>query len=247
MFSVQGIEVQGTPLGTDTYIQEFLAHNCIKIPNYIHLLESITDGFVQFQLVKFCLNTCTQYMIANITLPPQEQFLSAQHRHIDTAIANAIPRESTRGSFRQWDKDDYDLAVTMLQKPHALGGCGMTPNVIAQTSAKVAMASRFLGLVGSLPPDEQNLYLPNRVVHDPDTWTAPHRLQLRREYDILVNNHGYLVQEMYTVQDPPDPPSDVLLLPPLKCLYKANVRMQEPPQPGDSRLCHRLNAPCLGR
>jgi len=96
------------------------------------------------------MSTCTQYMSANITLPPQEQFLSAQHRHVDKAIANAILKKGTRGSFHLWVKDDYDLAVTVLQKPHAFGGFGLTPNVIAQSSAKVAMATRFLALVGSL-------------------------------------------------------------------------------------------------
>jgi len=124
----------------------------------------------------------------------------------------------------------------------------MTPNVITQTSTKVAMASRFLGLVGSLSLEEQRLWFPNQVVHDPDTWTAPHLLHLKREYGVLVNKHGCLVQEMYTVQDPPaqTPPSEFLLLPPLNCFHKANVRNQEPPQPGDSRpLCHRRNTPCL--
>ncbi len=52
------------------------------------------------------------------------------------------------------------------------------------------MSSRFLGLVGSLTPDEQNLWILNQVVHDPDTWTTPHLLQLEREYDILVDKHG---------------------------------------------------------
>ncbi len=89
-------------------------------------------------------------MSANITLLPQEQFLSAQHRHVDTDITNSILKKGTRGSFDLWGKDDYELVVTVLQKPHAIGGFGLTPNVIAQTSAKVAMASRFLGLVGSL-------------------------------------------------------------------------------------------------
>ena len=37
------------------------------------------------------------------------------------------------------------------------------------------------------------------------------------------------------MQDPLAPPSDTLLLPPLKCLYKANERIQERPRPGDSR------------
>ena len=145
MFSVQGIEVLGTPIGTDTYIKEYVAQNCLKIIRDAEKHDPLTDGFAHFQLLKFCVNTCTQYMSANITLPPQEHFLSAQHIHVDTAIADAILRKGTRGSFRQWDKNDYDLAVTRLQMPHADGGFGLTPNTIAQTSAKVAMASRFLG------------------------------------------------------------------------------------------------------
>ena len=93
-------------------------------------------------------------MSANITLPPQEHFLSPQHVHVDTVSADAILRKGTRGSFRQWDKNDYDLTVTRLQMPHTDGGFGLTPTVISQTSAKVAMVSRFLGLVGSLHLDE---------------------------------------------------------------------------------------------
>ena len=115
---------------------------------------------------------CTQCMSANITLPPHEYFLSSQYRHVDMVITNAILQKGTRGSFWQWDNSDYDLTVTRLQMPNTVGGYGTTPNTIEQTSAKVAMASRFLGLVGSLSPDEQNRWLPNQVVHDPDTWTT---------------------------------------------------------------------------
>ena len=74
--------------------------------------------------------------------------------------------------------------------PHTDGGFGLTLNVIAQTSAKVAMVSWFLGLVGSLPLDEQRLCLPNQLVDDPDTWTAPHLLHLKREYVTLVDKYG---------------------------------------------------------
>jgi hypothetical protein len=96
-------------------------------------------------------------MSANITLPPREHFLSAQNIHVDTDIVDVILRKGTRDSFRQWDKNDYDLTVTRLQMTHVDGGFDLTPNVIAQTSAKVVMSSRFLGLVGSLPLDEQHL------------------------------------------------------------------------------------------
>jgi hypothetical protein len=108
-------------------------------------------------------------MSANISLSPQEQFLLTQHIHIDTAIAKAILKKGTRGSFHHWVQDDFDLSVTMLQKPHVLGGFGLTPNVLTQISAKVTMASRFLQLVGSLPPEEQKLWLPNQLAHDPDS------------------------------------------------------------------------------
>ena len=130
----------------------------------------------------------------------------------------------------------------MLQKPHALGGFGLNPNVLAQISAKVAMASRFLKLVGSLPPEEQQLWLPNQTAQDPDSWHAPHLLNLKMGYDILVNNHDCKVQEMYTVQEHPPSPNESLLLPPLESLYKTHVRNQELPQPGGvlDRLCHRL-------
>ena len=78
--------------------------------------------------------------------------------------------------------------------PHTDGGFGLTPNTIAQSSGKVDMDSRFLGLVDSLSPEEQNLWLPNQVAHDPDTWTTSH-LQLKRKYDILVDKYGCVVTE----------------------------------------------------
>ena len=40
---------------------------------------------------------------------------------------------------------------------------------------------------------------------------------------------------VHSVQDPPAAPSDTLLLPSLKCLYKDIVLIQERPQPEDSR------------
>ncbi len=55
------------------------------------------------------------------------------------------------------------------------------------------MASRFLGLVGSLLLAEQHLWLPNQLVDDPDTWTAPHLLHLKREYVSLVDHYGCVV------------------------------------------------------
>ena len=118
---------------------------------------------------------------------------------------------------------------------HDRGGYGMTPNAIAQMSAKVAMASRFLGMVGSLPPSEQSLWFPHQNVQDPNTWTMSHLMQFKHDYNILENKYNCVVQESFVVQDPPAPPSDTLLLPPLTSLHSALARNQELPQPGESR------------
>ena len=99
MFTVTGIEVLGTPIVTDAYIQDFVAQNNIKIMRDVEKIEPLTDGFTHFQLVQKTMNTYTQYMSANITLSPQEQFLSAQHIHIDAAIAKAPEREKVLESL----------------------------------------------------------------------------------------------------------------------------------------------------
>ncbi len=75
MFTTTGIEVWGTPTGIDDYIKDFVAQNNIKIMKDLDKLELLTDGFTPFQLVQKTMNTRTQYMSANISLPSQEQFL----------------------------------------------------------------------------------------------------------------------------------------------------------------------------
>ena len=63
----------------------------------------------------------------------------------------------------------------------------------------------------------------------------PHLMQLKHDYNILENKYNCVVQESFVVQDPPAPPSDTLLLPPLTSLHSALARNQELPQPGESR------------
>jgi hypothetical protein len=195
MFTVEGIEVFGTPIDTDSYIRNFVTKNCLKIVRDIEKLEPFTDGFTHFQLIQKTMNSRTQYMSANITIPPQEHFVSAQNRHVDIAVVNVILKKGTRNSFVDWPKQDYDMV----------------------------MGSRFLGFVGSLPLDEQKIWLPNQSAHDPQTWLAPNLLHLKEVYEVLLNKFNCKEQERYVVQDQPLPPSDTLLLPPLSSLYK--VRM----------------------
>ena len=144
-----------TPVGTDRYMKTIVAPNCLKIMQDTGKHEIRTDGFVHIQMLKFCENTRTQYVSANINIPDSDNIITSQHQHVDRKIAYEILQKGTRGSFRNWSQQDIDLATTMLQMPHGMGGYGMTSNVIAENSAKVAMASRFIGFVGSLSSSEQ--------------------------------------------------------------------------------------------
>jgi hypothetical protein len=123
----------------------------------------------------------------------------------------------------------------MLQIRHRMGGYGMTPNIIAQTSAKVVMTVCFLVFVGSLSSSEQQLWFPHQNVEDPVTWTLSHLIQLQHEYKKLVEDFNCDIQEFITVQDPPAPLSNILHLSSLTSLHSDTTRNMELPQPGEPR------------
>ena len=123
----------------------------------------------------------------------------------------------------------------MIQMSHSMSDFVMTPNVIAQISAKVVITSRFLGFVVSLSSSEHQLWFPNQNVQDPVTWTLAHLIQLQHEYKEFLENYNCDIQEFITVQDPPAPPSKILHLPPLTSLHSATTRNMELPQPGEPR------------
>jgi hypothetical protein len=87
--------------------------------------------------------------------------------------------------------------------PHAMGGFGLTPNVLAQSTTKATMGARFLGLLGSWPLDEQKIWLPNQSVQDPQTWLAPNLLHLKQVYEVLLTEFDCKEQDSYVVQDQP--------------------------------------------
>ena len=74
MFTVTGIEVVGTRIGTDAYIKDFVAQNSIKIMKDVEKLEPLTDGFTHFQLVQKTMNTRTQFMSAKSPYRPRSNF-----------------------------------------------------------------------------------------------------------------------------------------------------------------------------
>ncbi len=42
------------PIGTDTFVRNFVAKTCRNIIGDVENLDAIQDGFVHYQLVRFC-------------------------------------------------------------------------------------------------------------------------------------------------------------------------------------------------
>jgi hypothetical protein len=82
--STESIEVLGTLVGNDGFIQTFIAQNCLKIMGDIWKHACLTDGFVHTQMLKFCQNTRAQYISANINMPDSDNVITAQHKHVDS-------------------------------------------------------------------------------------------------------------------------------------------------------------------
>jgi len=52
-----------------------------------------------------------------------------------------------------------------------------------------------IGRIFKLPLEEQQLWIPNQLDRDPDSWTDPNLIQLKSEYGVLFNTHRCKVQE----------------------------------------------------
>ena len=69
MFTVEGIEVLGTPIGNEGYIKNFVAQNCVKIMRDIEKIEPLTDVLTHFQLIQKTMNSSIlQYKLSSEVL-----------------------------------------------------------------------------------------------------------------------------------------------------------------------------------
>ena len=77
----------GVPIGTDALVQNFVAKTCRAIIDDVEKLESIQDGFIHYQLLRFCQGTRLQYTNSHILLRNR---CVLQQQHVDCKIADAL-------------------------------------------------------------------------------------------------------------------------------------------------------------
>ncbi len=70
----------GVPIGTDAFVQNFVAKTCRAIIDEVQKLDAIQDGFIHYQLLRFCQATRLQSTDSHILLRNR---CVLQQQHVD--------------------------------------------------------------------------------------------------------------------------------------------------------------------
>jgi hypothetical protein len=92
-FCPEGFIGIGVPIGTDAFVQSFVAKKCRDIIDDVEKLDVIQDGFIHFQLLRFCQATRLQYINSHIMLGNR---CVLQQQHVDCKVADALLKKGTK-------------------------------------------------------------------------------------------------------------------------------------------------------
>lgn len=67
-FRPDGFVGIGVPIGTDTFVKQFVAKTCRDIIEDVEKLDAFQDCFIHYQLIRFCQATRLQYLNSHIIL-----------------------------------------------------------------------------------------------------------------------------------------------------------------------------------
>ncbi len=140
-FCPEGFVGIGVSIGTDIFVRDFVAKTCRDIIDDVEKLDAIQDGFIHFQLLRFCQATRLQYINSHIMLNNR---CVLQQQHVDCKIADALLKKGTKQHADGWDASSKDWAHMVLHLPHAEGGFGVTFNDVTKDSAFYTTTSRFV-------------------------------------------------------------------------------------------------------
>ena len=222
-FTAEGYEGLGVPLGTDAFVQNFVKDKCLAIIDDVDKLDSVDDGFIHYQLLRFCQATRLQYLNGQISIRNQN---SLQQQHVDRKIADALLKKGTKGAYTSWTQQDRAWVDMVLHLPHEQGGFGVTNNTVSRHAALYASTARFVAFLGTFPRDAQQVWLPGNTLDDPSTWVAPPLRMLQHLHEVLVQDYECTDQPAAAqLSQPPGPAGGAA----------AGAGAGQPPQPAGSQ------------
>ena len=185
-FCPEGFIGIGVPIGTDAFVRTFVTKTCRDIIDDVEKLDAIQDGFIHYQLLRFCQATRLQYINSHVMLPNR---CVLQQQHVDCKIADALLKKGTKQHADDWDASSKAWAHMVLHLPHAEGGFGVTFNDVTKDAAFYTTTSRFVAWVGAFPQERQKLWLPKDDLRDSSSWTSPPLVLLRDIHTKLITQY----------------------------------------------------------
>ena len=184
-FTAEGYVGLGVPLGTDAFVQRFVKEKCLAIMEDVDKLDSVQDGFIHYQLLRFCQATRLQYLNGQVPIENQNHL---QQQHVDHKIAEALLKKGTDNAHRDWIRQDRAWVDMVLHLPHEHGGFGVTHNTVSRHAASYTTNARFVAFLGTFALPAQQAWLPGNELNDPSTWVAPPLCTLKRLHQSLVQD-----------------------------------------------------------
>ena len=113
----------------------------VAIMEDVDKLDSVQDGFIHYQLLRFCQATRLQYLNGQVPIENQNHL---QQQHVDHKIAEALLKKGTDNAHRNWTRQDRAWVDMVLHLPHEHGGFGVTHNTISRHAASYTTNARFV-------------------------------------------------------------------------------------------------------
>jgi hypothetical protein len=101
---------------------------CQAIMEDVDKLDNIQDGFIHYQLIRFCPATRLQYLNGHIQLAHQN---AIQQQHVDHKIVNALLKKGT-GTNKSWNQQDRAWVDMRLHESHEEDGLKVTHNTVTR-------------------------------------------------------------------------------------------------------------------
>ena len=136
----------------------------------------IQDGFIHYQLLRFCQTIRLQYIHFHILLG--NRFI-LERQHVDYKNSDTFLKKGTKHHADGWDPASKTWTHMVLHLTHGEGGFGVTLNDITTDDAFYTTTSRFVTWLGAFTQEWQGLWLPKDDLKDSSTWSSPPLLILR--------------------------------------------------------------------
>ena len=160
-------------------------------------LDNIQDGFIHYQIIRFCQATRLQYINGHVQLANQNVLHSFEciQQHVDhtiTLACSAVLKKGTRDANKTLHQQDRAWVDMRLHESHDEGGFGVTNNVITRRAAAYTTTlcrttnARFVAFLGTFTFPAQQVWLPGNDLQYPATWAAPPLRQLKHVHDGLL-------------------------------------------------------------